>query len=113
MDPARLFIRSVKVPIVTYEAHDIPGHYCQDGYRTTSETMSLSSEDRQAKEILTRSGVTFEVVDLAEGRGGKKLVAWYRGVRRTPTLWVGGSHHKKYEGIRAISEYLTAESTVA
>jgi glutaredoxin len=111
--PAKLFIKSVRLPIATYEVHDVPGHYCQDGYRTKSTIISLSPEDKQAREILTRSGVRFEVIDISEGRGGGKLVAWYRRVRKTPTLWAGGGHHRKYEGVRAISEYVTAQSTVA
>jgi hypothetical protein len=113
MGPAKLFIKSVRVPVVTYEVHDVPGHYCQDGYRTKSAMISLSQEDKQAREILMRSGMRFEVVDLSEGRGRGKLVALYRGVRNTPTLWVGGGHHREYEGVRAISGYITALSTVA
>ncbi len=108
MDGAKLFIKSLRAPIVTMEVHDVPGHYCQNGYRTMSTGISLSHEDREAKEILARSGVKFEVIDLSEG-SREKLVAWYRGVRKTPTLWVRGSRQKNYEGIRAISEYLCAK----
>jgi glutaredoxin len=71
----------------------------------------MSLDDTKAREILTRSGVKFEVVDLSEARGKKRLAALFRGVTKTPTLWVEGSHRQKYEGVKAISDYATAQKT--
>ncbi len=58
-----------------------------------------------AKEILTESKMLFEVVDLSDR--GRELVARIRGVKDTPTLIVEGSSRRKYEGVRAIQEYVS------
>ena len=112
MGPPRLFIKSIRVPIATYQVHDVPGHYCQDGYRTQSTMIRLSPEDKQAREILTRSGVKFQMIDLSELGERRKLIALFRGVRKTPTLLVEGKGQRKYEGIGAISDYVTAMNIV-
>jgi glutaredoxin len=108
MGPPRLFIKSIRVPIATYQAHDVPGHYCQDGYRTESTMIRLSPEDNQAREILARSGIKFQTIDLSELRGRRKLIAFFEGVRKTPTLLVEDKGQRKYAGVRAISDYVTA-----
>ncbi len=58
-----------------------------------------------AKEILTKSKMPFEVVDLSDR--GTGLVARIRGVKDTPTLIVEGGSRGKYEGVRAIQEYVS------
>jgi hypothetical protein len=80
MGPARLFIKSIRVPIATYQVHDIPGRYCQDGYRTESTMIRLSPEDNQAREILAISGMKFQTIDLSERGGRRKLIAFFEGV---------------------------------
>jgi len=112
MGPPKLFIKSVRVPIATYQVHDVPGHYCQDGYRTQSTMIRLSPEDNQAREILARSGVKFQTIDLSERGGRRKLSAYFEGVRRTPTLLVEGMSQRKYEGVKAISDYVAALNVI-
>ncbi len=105
--PAKLFIRSLRVPIVRYENPNVPGHYCQAGYRTVSTMINLSPEEDRAKKVLARSGMKFEIVDLSE-RGERKLLAgWFRGVKHTPTLLVDGHPRRRIEGVEAISDYLS------
>jgi glutaredoxin len=106
--PAKLFIRTRRAPVVRYENPNVPGHYCQAGYRTVSTMISLSPEEDRAKKALARSGVKFEIVDLSE-RGEKKfLTGWFRGVKQTPTLLIDGHPRRRIEGVEAISDYVSS-----
>lgn len=104
---AKLFIRSERLPVVRYEMPNTAGggHWCSAANRVQSTIVSLTPQDRLAKEILTKSKILFEVVDLS-GRG-RGLAARIRRVKETPTLIVEGSSRRKYEGVQAIQEYLS------
>ena len=107
MARVKLFIRSERLPVVRYEMPNTAGggHWCSAANRVQSTITSLAPQDRLAKEIVTRSKMPFEVVDLSDR--GTGLVARIRGVKYTPTLIVEGSSRRKYEGVKAIQEYVS------
>jgi glutaredoxin len=107
MTRVKLFIRSERLPVVRYEMPNTTGggHWCSAANRVQSTVTSLAPQDRLAKEILTKSKIQFEVVDLSDR--GRELVARIRGVKDTPTIIVEGSSRRKYEGVRAIHEYVS------
>ncbi len=74
--------------------------------------ISFSPDDEQAKMVLARSGIEFETLDVAERGGGRKLAAWVGQVRSTPTLVVGEGRRRKYEVIRAITEYVNLQGKI-
>ena len=104
---AKLFIRTERIPVVRYEMPNTTGggHWCSAAYRVHSTTSNIPPQDRLAKETLTRSGVEFDIVDLSDIRGGRKLATWLTRIRNTPTLLVEGHPRRKYEGIKAIAQY--------
>ncbi len=103
MARAKLFIKSEKLEVVRYEMPN-SGHWCSAANRVQSTIANLSPQDRLAKEILSRSNMQFEIVDLS-ATGGVR--AWLRGVKNTPTLIVEGDTSRKYEGVKAISQYVS------
>ncbi len=114
MGLAKLFVKSIRVPVVRYEMPNMSqgGHYCSAGYRSQSTMIDFSPEDEQARKILAQSGIEFETVDLSERGGWKKLAAWVGRVRHTPTLLVKERPQGRYEGIRAISDYVTSQRKI-
>ena len=74
-------------------------------YAEGSTYASLSAEDTRAVNLLRKSGIRFEKVDLS-GSLKAKFVARVRGVAETPTLLVQDSRLKRYEGVTAISQYI-------
>ena len=68
-------------------------------YAEGSTFASLPAEDARAVNLLRKSGVKFEKVDLS-GSLKAKVVARIRGVAGTPTLLVQDNRLRRYEGVR-------------
>ena len=80
----RLFVRSEKANVVVgYNA----GSYYTKAHSLAKTEYKLSPMDAQAKDILTKRGIDFDLVDLSRGlKAG--LIAKARGTGETPTLQV-------------------------
>ena len=74
-------------------------------YAEGSILSKLSREDEYARDLLRRSGIGFDVVDLSKGLG-PKLRGRLQGVKLTPTLIDGKEPPRMFVGIAEISEYL-------
>ncbi len=76
----RLFVRSKKANVVVgYNA----GSYYTKAHSLTKTEYKLPPMDAQAKDILTKKGIDFELVDLSRGlKVG--LIAKVRGIGETP-----------------------------
>lgn len=64
-----------------------------------------SKEDSMVKDLLKKSGIDFETVDLSRGLR-TRISARLQHVSETPTLIVENNPPKRYEGVKAITQYL-------
>jgi glutaredoxin len=80
-------------------------------YAEGSILSKLPQQDALAKDLLRKSGLKFDLVDLSNGIG-TRLGARLKGVRQTPTLIDGNSPSRSYIGIREISRYISSDRTV-
>jgi glutaredoxin len=106
MGKAKLFVRSIKVN--TPGADHIPGDYYRSlpAPTTVSKTEIIASQqDKEAKQVMKRSGIPFELVDLSKGRRAM-LMARFQGVKETPALRIENESAKLYVGVNAITNYL-------
>ena len=88
----RLFVRSKEANLVV-------------GYSFTKTEYKLSPMDEQAKDILTKKAIDFELVDLSRGlKAG--LIAKVRGIGETPTLQVETGPVRRHVGLKAITDWL-------
>ena len=62
------------------------------------------------KDLLKKSGIDFETVDLSKGLR-TRISAKLQHVSETPTLIVESSPPKRYEGVKAITQYLMETRT--
>ncbi len=103
----RLFVRSTKANVVVgYNA----GSYYTKAHSLTKTEYKLSPMDGQAKDILTKKGIDFELVDLSRGLKAS-LIARVRGIGETPTLQVETGPIKGIVGLKAISDWLGRPAT--
>lgn len=79
-------------------------------YAEGSTSVKLSEQDAYANEMLRRSGIDFEVVDISKGVGSR-LGAWFKGIKRTPTLLDGNTIPTSYTGVKEISQYINSNGT--
>lgn len=103
----RLFVKSKTVNAITGHVNmeTMGAVYWNTTYAEGSTLYRDSDEDFRAKDILKRSGIEFDLVDLSRGIK-TNLFARIRGVKETPTLEVGESSGKRYVGLKAISDYV-------
>ena len=92
----------------------ITGHVSMEsfgGTHTTSEyaegsiLAQLSKEDESARDLLRRSGISFELVDLSRGIG-PNLRAKLKGISQTPALFDGNKPPGLFVGVNEITRYI-------
>ena len=103
----RLFVRSKKADIVSGSTH---GSYYTSQFSLKKTEFSLLPHDSQAKDLLTKNGIRFDLVDLSKGMKAG-LVAKLRRIKETPTLEVEQSSVRRYVGLKAISGYVSEVRT--
>ncbi len=101
MAKATLFVRSEKLKTIT-EFH--PGAYFERAHQEGTTEIRTPREDAEAKALLKRSGIDFELVDLSVGTKNR-FTGLIRGVRKTPTLRTESG--ETYTGLNAISKYVS------
>ena len=79
-------------------------------YAEGTTSVKLSEQDAYAQEILRRSGLDFEVVDISKGVRSR-LGARFKGVKRTPTLLDENTNPRAYTGVKEISQYISSNGT--
>ena len=112
MASARLFVRSVESEIPgkpIYIAGLGAGPQLVSG---KSKLTTLSQQDAQAKDLLKKSGIPFELIDISKGFRAR-IGAKRSGVTETPTLLDGESVSKRYVGLKAISLYVAENQPTA
>lgn len=104
-----LYVKSEKFEHAEYTMphHD---HWCSAGYRATKTDYVLSEEDRQAIELLEKTGLKFKIVDLGLADTLTRLKAKVGGVNKTATLTYKG---RKLKGLRQIAQTLETLVNVA
>ena len=105
MAGARLFVKSVQT-----EVPDKPIYISGLGagpqlVSGKSKLTTLSQQDAQAKDLLKKSGIPFELIDISKGFR-TRIGAKRSGVAETPTLLDRESVSKRYVGLKAISQYV-------
>lgn len=106
-----LFVRSKRTNIVTghVSVETIGAVHTNIDYAEGLGLTKLSPEDSFAKDVLRRSGIKYDLVDLSDGLR-TRISARIKGVKKTPTLLHNDSTPQRFVGIKAISEYATAIS---
>ena len=107
MARARLFVKSKSVTVITGHVNmeTMGAVYWNTEYAEGSTLQRFSNEDIRARDILRRSGIEFDLVDLSKGVK-TSLVARIHGVKETPTLEIRESALKRCVGLKAISDYV-------
>jgi hypothetical protein len=107
MAKARLFVKSKRTTMITgHVSMETMGsvHWNTD-YAEGSTLSSLSPQDAHAKQIVTRSGIEFDLVDVSKSVRAR-LTGKLSGIKQTPTLLVETSPSRRYVGLQEISRYL-------
>jgi glutaredoxin len=105
---AKLFVKSRKTTMVTgnVSMESMGSAYWVTDYAEGSTLSNLPEQDSFARNMLRRSGFQFELIDLSRGMRAK-FSGRLNGIKQTPTLLVGTSPSKRYEGVKEISQFLT------
>ena len=107
MARTRLYVRSKRTTIVTghVSVETIGTNHTTSEYAEGSTYASLSPQDASARDLLRKSAVKFDLVDISKGIG-PRLSARLKGVKQTPTLLDGNNPQKLYAGVKEISQYI-------
>lgn len=113
MARARLYVKSKRTTVVTGHViiETIGAAHTTSEYSEGSILAKLPRQDALAKDLLKKSGLKFDLVDLSNGIG-TRLGARLKGVTQTPTLIDGNSPSRSYIGVREISRYIASDRTV-
>lgn len=115
MADASLFVRSSRIDRIgavyganTHSRPSLHGYYRGNsvGSEATTTRVSFMLEDASAIELLRKSSIRFEILDISD-RAVARFKARIRRAKQTPTLIVRNDHSERYEGVKAISEYVS------
>lgn len=107
MNQARLYVRSKRSTVITghVSMESFGSVHTTSDYAEGSTLAKLSEVDEYARNLLRRSGVSFELVDLSKGIG-PKLRARLRGIRLTPALVDENKPPGIFFGVNGIVQYV-------
>ena len=112
MARARLYVESERASMVTGHVgmETIGAAHTTAEYAEGSTLTKLPRQDELARDLLRKSGLKFDLIDLSNGFR-TRLWARLKGVRKTPTLLDGNSPKRTYVGVGEIFNYIRSNQT--
>ena len=108
-DKIILFVKSEKIPMIQY-SEGVPGHPCTGAYRATSIVPCYKRRDQEAIDLLEKTGVVYECVDLSMCDAPTQRKARMAGLNETPMLIFQGRAIKGLENIKQVLQKDKAEA---